>query len=186
MIEFLSNWIEQITISVLIISILEMILPEGNLKKYIKVVLGIYIVFCIISPFVNKNKLFDIKNIDDYLENTLNNSTNQDKTAMDSRIEELYIQEIKKDIEIRAKKYGYNVQNIKIDANLKSESQDLGIYNIELLVSKQKIQNIEEIKIKTEASKSIIMENQEVNDLQEEIANSYEISKEIIKIRVNN
>ena len=39
MINFLSNWIEQIAIAVIIVSIFELILPKGNLKKYIKEVL---------------------------------------------------------------------------------------------------------------------------------------------------
>ena len=54
MINFLSNWIEQIAIAVIIVSIFELILPKGNLKKYIKLVLGIYIIFCMIYPFVNR------------------------------------------------------------------------------------------------------------------------------------
>ena len=51
MIEFLSKWIEGIAIAVIIASIFEMILPNGNIKKNVKVILGIYIVFSIISPF---------------------------------------------------------------------------------------------------------------------------------------
>ena len=47
MIEFLSNWIQGIAIAVIIASIFEMLLPNGNIKKYVKVILGIYIVFCI-------------------------------------------------------------------------------------------------------------------------------------------
>ena len=51
MIEFLSKWIEGIAIAAIVASIFEMILPNGNIKKYVKVILGIYIVFSIISPF---------------------------------------------------------------------------------------------------------------------------------------
>ena len=47
MIEFLSKWIEGIAIAVIIASIFEMILPNGNVKKYVKVILSIYIVFSI-------------------------------------------------------------------------------------------------------------------------------------------
>ena len=39
MIDFLSNWVEQITIGVVIAGIFELILPKGNIKKYIKVVI---------------------------------------------------------------------------------------------------------------------------------------------------
>ena len=55
MISFLKRWTSEIVVAVIIVSIFELILPNGNLKKYIKVVLGIYIVFCMISPFVDSN-----------------------------------------------------------------------------------------------------------------------------------
>ena len=38
MIEFLSKWIEGIAIAVIIASIFEMILPNGNIKKYVKAI----------------------------------------------------------------------------------------------------------------------------------------------------
>ena len=61
MISFLKTWIEQLAIAVVITSLFELIIPKGNLKKYIKIVLGLYVVFSIISPFVNSNALYDIK-----------------------------------------------------------------------------------------------------------------------------
>ena len=94
MISFLSNWTEQITIAVIVVSIFELILPNGNIKKYIKVVLGIYIVFSIISPFVDSKALYDIENakIDTFLDNLENtNQTKINQKSMDERLEELYI-----------------------------------------------------------------------------------------------
>ena len=55
MIKFLSSWVEGIAIAVIVASIFEMILPNGNIKKYVKIVLGIFIIFNIISPFVSGN-----------------------------------------------------------------------------------------------------------------------------------
>ena len=73
MISFLKNWIEQIVISVIIVSIFELLIPNGKIKKYIKVVLGIYIIFCIISPFVNQE-------------------------SMDLRLQDLYIEQLENDV----------------------------------------------------------------------------------------
>ena len=39
MIKFLKNWVQQIVVATIIVSIFELILPEGNLKKYVKVIL---------------------------------------------------------------------------------------------------------------------------------------------------
>ena len=54
MIDFLSNWAQGIIVAVIIATIIEMILPNGSSKKYVKVVVGIYILFTIISPIITK------------------------------------------------------------------------------------------------------------------------------------
>ena len=46
---WISNWIQGIIIAVIIGTIIEMLLPEGNCKKYVKVVIGVYILFSIFS-----------------------------------------------------------------------------------------------------------------------------------------
>ena len=53
-ISWLSNWAGAIIVAVVIGTIIEMILPEGNCKKYIKVVIGIYVLFTIVSPVITK------------------------------------------------------------------------------------------------------------------------------------
>ena len=50
MMSFFSSWAEQIIIAVVIGSIIEMVLPDNNNKKYVKMVIGIYVLFSIISP----------------------------------------------------------------------------------------------------------------------------------------
>ncbi len=52
MISNISSWAEQIIIAVIISTIIEMIIPKGNSKKYIKTVIGIYILYTIISPVI--------------------------------------------------------------------------------------------------------------------------------------
>ena len=54
MIGWLSNWAETIIIAVVIATIIEMLIPEGSSKKYVKVVIGVYILFTIISPIITK------------------------------------------------------------------------------------------------------------------------------------
>lgn len=82
MINFLSKWIEGIAIAVIIASIFEMILPDGNIKKYIKIVLGIYIIFSIISPFVDSKELYSLnisKEIDTYSNDIVTNEKNSNR-----------------------------------------------------------------------------------------------------------
>ena len=48
LINWITNWAEGIIVAVIIGTIIEMILPNGKSKKYIKVVIGIYILNMII------------------------------------------------------------------------------------------------------------------------------------------
>lgn len=58
MIKFFRNWCEQLILSSFIIAILEMIVPEGSIKKYIRVVTGVYMIFVILNPILlNLNKV---------------------------------------------------------------------------------------------------------------------------------
>ena len=54
MIEFFKVWCEGIIVAVVISIIIESILPEGNNKKYVKVIISIYIVFTILNPILGK------------------------------------------------------------------------------------------------------------------------------------
>ena len=148
MISFLRSWIEQIIIAIIIVSILEMILPNGNLKKYIKIILSVFVIFNIISPFVNSTDLFNIsmQNFDTYV-NNLNTSSTLDQSNMDKRLQELYIDELENNIKNKVEENGYFVKSCKVDATLESSSPNAGINKIILVISKNKINKIEKINI---------------------------------------
>lgn len=197
MISFLTNWTEQIAIAVIIVSIFELILPKGNLKKYIKIVLGIYVVFCIISPFVNASNLFEFTELNQYVENTTSISNEQvDQTSMNLRLEKLYIEQIKNDIEKKVDTYGYKVSKCSIDADLDSSSQNPGIHSIDLVLKKKGIVDVEKVEISVTNEENIdttenkenenqIETNSDVQTIKEALAQSYEISNDIIKIKIN-
>ena len=96
MIEFLSSWAKGLGLAIVIVSILEMLLPNNKTKKYIRMVMGLYILFTIISPFIKNRTLFNVENID--LSKELNNyssvETSVDQTSMDERIQVLYVEKM--------------------------------------------------------------------------------------------
>ena len=58
MVNFLSSWVKNLSLAIIVVSILEMLLPNNKTKKYVKMVMGLYILFSIISPFIkNSDKL---------------------------------------------------------------------------------------------------------------------------------
>ena len=66
MIRFFRDWCENLILSSFIVSILEMLVPEGKTKKYIRVVTGVYIIFVILNPILLK---LDGMNIEQELDN---------------------------------------------------------------------------------------------------------------------
>ena len=87
MIEFLSSWAKNLGVVIVLVSIFEMILPNNKTKKYIRVVLGIFVIFNIIAPFVKNKEKLEISSVD--IDNyTLTQNNTVDKTSMNERIQE--------------------------------------------------------------------------------------------------
>lgn len=62
MLSFVKTWCEELIVSVIIAVIIEMFVPQGNAKKYVRVVSGIYIIFVILNPIVSNLDNIDIDN----------------------------------------------------------------------------------------------------------------------------
>ena len=50
MIEWLKTWTNQIIVAVVIAVIFNLIIPNGKNKKYIKMIINLYILFILINP----------------------------------------------------------------------------------------------------------------------------------------
>lgn len=143
MINFLSVWAEQLIVSIVVGSIIEMILPNNKNKKYIKIVIGIYILFTIISPLVNKKDMFEIDSFDieEYVttntEGSIQLNENVNQTSMDERLQELYVQELENNIKAKVKQEGYNAITCKVDAVLYGDEENQEIKKVSLVVSKE-------------------------------------------------
>lgn len=146
MIEFLSSWAKSLGVTIVIVSILEMLLPNNKTKKYIRMVLGMFVIFNIISPFItNKDKLnfnsIDIGNIDTYETSSGVSSNVVNQASMDERIEDLYQEELQKDITKKVEEQGFEVSNCKVEAKVpdknNSENEEgTGITKIKLKIEK--------------------------------------------------
>ena len=157
MIEILSSWAKSLGLTIVIVSIFEMLLPNNNSKKYIRMVLGIYVIFNIIFPLVKNKEVFSLDNLnlDEY---QTTESTVVDQTSMDARIKELYEQELEKDITKKLKEKGYEVTNVKVDAEISNEEESK-INKIKLNIKKGQ----EEVKEETEKNST---ENKIVTEIQ--------------------
>lgn len=136
MINFLSSWVKNLSLALIVVSILEMLLPNNKTKKYIKMVMGLYILFSIIAPFVNNSNVLNF-NIEDVYSNyskeissTSATSTTGEvnQASMDDRLNKLYKEQLESDITQKVEEKGYDVRKCKVDAHV-SES-DTGIESI--------------------------------------------------------
>ncbi len=141
MIDFFNSWIQGIIIAVIIATIVEMLLPNGNNKKYIQVVIGIYIVFTIISPVIQNvfHKEWEIS-WEDFWEELEGESTKTSTALEDSNqknIQEIYKKNLETDMQAKIEKQGYIVQNIEIQ--LSKNEEEYEITQVEILAKKDKI-----------------------------------------------
>ena len=166
MIEFLSDWAKSLGLAIIVISILEMLLPNNKTKKYVRMVFGIYIIFNIISPFVQNKDILDVSSYDlnEYIGNYTTNQTNEEQSTVNSQIEEIYIGELEKDITKKVEKLGYQVITCNVYATLSSENEENYIEEIVLTVEKNEEQENNQEENGTEQSETI--EDKLVNEIQ--------------------
>ena len=207
MIEFLSKWIEGIAITVIIASIFEMILPNGNIKKYVKVILGIYVIFSIISPFTNNKVMgnFDLsKKIEKYSENIETKDFSKDESSSEKKLNSIYENTFEKELIKTIEKEGFIVYKCEVKGNFNAEEENAGISKINIIIedkkiTKKKSEENNEIKIENvnEIKKvEINIDNKTPNEAEEEVnakdvdtlrkylSKHYEIDKGIIDIHV--
>ncbi len=172
MIEFLSSWAKSLGLTIVVVSILEMLLPNNKNKKYIRMVMGIYVIFTMISPVINNKDVFDLNNINIEEYGTVQASTNVDQTSMDKRIEELYMQELEKDITKKIQEKGYKVLSCKVKAQILGEENESKISKIKLNLEKVQENNSEE-------NNKVKNQNLQENDLESKIVTQIQKIKPI-------
>ena len=135
MVNFLSSWGQGIIVAVIIGTIIEMILPEGSSKKYIKVVIGIYILFTIISPFIQKfsgsklsaENIFNTEKYEKMMAKGSNTISQKIEDNNSRTIKDIYTENLKTDIKAKLKEKGYEAESIYLMVS------DDGNYTIEKL-----------------------------------------------------
>ncbi|MEE0865829.1 MAG: stage III sporulation protein AF [Clostridia bacterium] len=154
MIEFFSSWAKGIGVTVVIISIIEMLLPNNNSKKYIRMILGIYLIFNIVSPLIKNRDVLNVNNIN-LCETTISTTAEEvNQTSMNKRIKKLYEQELEKDITKKLKEKGFEVKSCNVATQVSTnENEETKINKIK--VSIDKINTTNKIEEKNKESKIV-------------------------------
>lgn len=160
MIEFLSSWAKGLGLAIVIVSILEMLLPNNRTKKYIRMVMGIYVLFTVISPFIKNKEIFNFNEVDLDKYMTTQTSTVIDQSSMDERIQNLYIQELEKDITKKIEEKGFDVTKCRVEAKISDNEEENKITKIKLNVQKSEEQNV------SKQDDTVKIENKVVTEIQ--------------------
>lgn len=199
MLEWFRSWATGIVIAVIIATIIEMILPNSTSKKYIKIIIGIFIVYTIISPVIGSFKGEDLNNyikVENYIQSSSNAlKTNEVSDNAQSSIKKIYAQNLQNDLKTKLKEKGYISNNINISI---SNDDKYNIERIDIKVDekvtnsnqdekqvKTIVDNIKAIKIKVKKDDSqnnaIITENDK-NEIKEYIKQIYQIDLNNINV----
>ena len=163
MIDYFSEWAQNLTLAIVIVSLFEMLLPNNKTKKYIKVVMGLYILFNIISPFVKNDFSIQLENI---VENSKSQTTSTeavDQTSMDTRLKQICKEELEKDIKQKIEGQGYIVESCKVDIKIEEQTD---IEKITLKVKKENKTNEEKENNKEEQEKQNDIKQKLVKEVQ--------------------
>ncbi len=199
MIEFISSWAQGIVVAEIIATIIEMIAPEGHSKKYIKVVIGVYILFQIVSPILEKvtNKSFAISSITNWEElsdTTQSNTSTSEKleSVNQLNVQEMYISGLQADMKSKVQEKGYIVKDIQIEVDDKTEGYPLKKIQLWLEKRSEQEEGVQEERI--EGSKSItineimnieimVHKDKKTSDTQEDDANNKLTTQEVKELR---
>ena len=200
MIEWIKSWSNGIIVAVIIAVIFELIIPNGNNKKYIKMVISLYVLFVILDPIISKftslngieintkeyEKYFDSKN-------TLETSTTLDSEKLINNTAE---KRVKENISNKLKELGYKVESISININNESgqinrivlsvRRNDNGTddsEHLELNNSIVKIDNVNEVNISSkDNTKKSNLRKSDIQKIKRLICKDYEVAEENIEL----
>lgn len=195
MIEFLSSWAQGIIVAVIIATLIEMILPNSSSKKYVKVVIGMYILFTIVSPIIKKVGGKDINlntiNIEKYeqqiskSDNTISRKFEDNNTRS---IKDIYVSNLKADISAKLKEKGYEIDTsdiqIKDDENYTIEKITLKLIKMEQKQEKNNEIVINTVEIGNTISQkdSKTLSDDDKQEVKDYISETYDIDKKNINI----
>lgn len=173
MISWISSWAQGIIMAVIMGAIIEMILPEGNSKKYVKIVIGVYVLFTIISPVISKItgktiQVSDILELNKYIEETENNSKLYVTLDEDNsnNIKDIYESSLRNDIKAKIEAKGYNAKNIKLEIE---DDEEYTLKKIDIEIYKNMEKNKKDIETIQNVDINISQKSTE-NDMQEKLS----------------
>ncbi len=194
--DFVQEWVTQIIIFLLIAMFIDLLLPQGSMQKYTKFALGLILVLIFLQP------LFQFLKTD--ASSLLENSLSMSETEMDEIKNQIELE--KKEIQASQRayilnqtvvqlkeqaegelieKYGVAIQDIQFTFNDNAEEEELNWENVDMLtvyLQKDAKQSKEVEEVVIDFEKQSTEEDLPLDDIQQDLASFWEISKEKIDL----
>lgn len=203
---FITSWAQGIIVSVIVATIIEMLLPQNGNGKYVKVVIGIFVLFTIVSPVIGKFKNdINSTSFDTYLDDIENDAIQTSSTGFSNEeaIKMMYEENLKIDIKSKISQKGYTVGEIELEI-LNNDEYTLNGIKVKIIERTQNqssqgrklnrtvtiIDNIENVKINlggsakdnNEKSEPSILNESEKRKLKEYLSSVYEVNENNIVV----
>ena len=192
--DFISEWLQEIVILFIIISLVDLIMPKGKMKRYVDFIIGLLIIFTIINPFTRLNKItLDLDREVGNFSNMVTSDSNV-KEIQDKQIKDIYITKLKQEIvKIVEDNSAYSVESININS-LPDKENIFIIDGIIVMLCKSETNESSKIKVnRIQVGKGtmevINVDNNTDGDNEEliELISEYvQIEAEKVKISINN
>ncbi|WP_066500254.1 stage III sporulation protein AF [Abyssisolibacter fermentans] len=196
----LKSWVSNIVFISFFLIILENILPNSSIKRYVKMIVGLLLIIVIIKPIttvIEGDLTFDsncYKQLNMYAEY---NEKNNEEYAQSQKkyIKEVYVNRIKDDItkyvEVNS---NYYINDIKLEIEDENTDTVGSIKSLNLKVSNREVEknkdnkiNIEKVNITSVQNKKNIVDKKIKNDaLVKGLSENYGIKQSDICIYMNN
>lgn len=185
--KFIGEWLKEIVVLFVIISIVDIIMPKGKMKRYVDFIIGILIIFTIISPFTRlRNINFNLdREISNFNDETIFSKEIFNK--QEDQIEQIYLSNLSNELkEIVERETGYRVKAIDIET-LPDEQHLFILDEISLVLEYEKVNSKDGIKIqKIEVGEEcLVVDNtSKVGEIKSLVANNLGIEFDRVKISI--
>ena len=136
MIDLFRNWISVLLCLGIFVTIIRLVIPKNNLRKYIYSLIGIITIIALVSPLID---IFKNNDMQDSIKSVLSNLDEQENVNVDT---EKY-----SNVKEEAVKKSF-IQSIKNDVKSKLEDKSIGVKSVDVFISDN--YDIEKIEINIE------------------------------------
>lgn len=179
---FIREWLKDIVVLFVIISLVEIIVPKGSMKRYVDFIIGIIIIFTVISPFnrmINFEYNFD-KEIDKFQSEI--SSTDSILSTQDKQIEEVFKKRMENElINFVHTSTDYNIKDVTV--KMKTENNVLMVAEVDIYLDKGRESDIRIDKVSVgDGSIEIFNEKEDYSSLKAQIGYFVQLDEQNINI----